>query len=250
LHRLRKYGLTVEDILQARDQMEQELEHITHLQQELEALEQEKEKVLQEYDRLAAMLSQKRREQAARLEQGLGQELVDLGLEQSRVEVRFTPVNEPTSGGAEEVEFYFSANMGEPLKPLAKVASGGEISRLMLALKSLLAGLETVGTFVFDEVDSGIGGRTLPKVGEKLSKIARNKQVFCITHAAPVAAFADQHYKIWKEVVEERTRTRVEKLTEEERVEELARMLGGEEREITRRHARELRERYGFACRS
>lgn len=150
------------------------------------------------------------------------------------------PNTEPESGGAESVEFYFSANLGEPPKPLAKVASGGEMSRLMLALKSLLAKVEAVGTFIFDEVDSGVGGRTIHKVGEKLAKIAQNKQVFCITHAAQVAAFADAHYGIVKAVSGERTRTRVELLSEPDRVEELARMLGGGEADITRKHAEEL----------
>jgi DNA repair protein RecN (Recombination protein N) len=141
------------------------------------------------------------------------------------------------------VEFYFSANLGEPPKPLAKVASGGEMSRLMLALKSLLAKVESVGTFIFDEVDSGVGGRTIHKVGEKLAKIAQNKQVFCITHAAQVAAFADIHYGIVKEVNGERTRTQVELLSESKRIEELARMLGGGEVEVARKHAQELWER-------
>jgi len=141
------------------------------------------------------------------------------------------------------VEFYFSANLGEPPKPLAKVASGGEMSRLMLALKSLLSKVETVGTFIFDEVDSGVGGRTIHQVGEKLAKIAQSKQVFCITHAAQVAAFADVHYGILKEENGQRTRTLVSSLLEAERIEELARMLGGGEIAITRKHAQELWQR-------
>ena len=117
------------------------------------------------------------------------------------------------------------------------------MSRLMLALKSLLAQVESVGTFIFDEVDSGVGGRTIHKVGEKLAKIAQSKQVFCITHAAQVAAFADVHYGIVKEVNGDRTRTLVEPLSELERIEELARMLGGGEVEITHKHAQELWQR-------
>lgn len=114
------------------------------------------------------------------------------------------------------------------------------MSRLMLALKSLLAKIEDVGTFVFDEVDSGVGGRTIQKVGEKLAKIAESKQVFCITHAPQVAAFGDEHFGIYKEIIGERTRTQVRLLNTEERIEELARMLGGSEDTIALEHARKL----------
>lgn len=240
LHRLRKYGMTVDEIFEAQDEMNQELHRITHLQEELERLQREKELVLAHYMKQAMLLTQKREKVAAELEQGLHRELSGLSLEKSRLEVRFTSVKEPRQGGAEEVEFYFSANLGEPPKPLAKVASGGEMSRLMLALKSLLANIESVGTFVFDEVDSGVGGRTIQKVGEKLAKIAETKQVFCITHAATVAAFAEEHFGIVKEIIGERTRTVVNVLNESQRIEELARMLGGSEVEISRQHAEQL----------
>ncbi|MDR3586593.1 MAG: DNA repair protein RecN [Desulfosporosinus sp.] len=240
LNRLRKYGVSVEEILDKRTGMLQELEQITHVQEQFETIHKEKKTTRQAYETAAGLLSQKRFENAERIEKGLLLELADLSLERSRFEVRFTPNMEPTTGGAEDVEFYFSANLGEPPKPLAKVASGGEMSRLMLALKSLLAKVESVGTFIFDEVDSGVGGRTIHKVGEKLAKIAQDKQVFCITHAAQVAAFAEVHYGIVKEVDGERTRTRVELLSESKRLEELARMLGGGEVEVTRIHAQEL----------
>ena len=243
LNRLRKYGTSLEDILEKREKMIQELDQITHVQEQFESINKEKKTTRQTYDTVAKLLSQKRLEIAAQIEKGLILELADLSLERSRFEVRFTSNEEPTSGGAEMAEFYFSANMGEPPKPLAKVASGGEMSRLMLALKSLLAKVEAVGTFIFDEVDSGVGGRTIHKVGEKLAKIAQNKQVFCITHAAQVAAFADVHYGIVKEVNGARTRTQVESLSESDRLEELSRMLGGGEVEITRKHAQELWER-------
>lgn len=245
LNRLRKYGTILEEVLAKRTGMLQELDQITHVQEQFETIHKEKKMTRKAYETVAEQLSQKRLEIAERIENGLVLELTDLSLERSRFEVRFTPNMEPMTGGAEAVEFYFSANLGEPTKPLAKVASGGEMSRLMLALKSLLAKVESVGTFIFDEVDSGVGGRTIHKVGEKLAKIAQNKQVFCITHAAQVAAFADAHYGIVKEVDGERTRTRVESLPESDRIEELARMLGGGEVEITRKHAQELWERCG-----
>ena len=245
LNRLRKYGTILDDVLEKRLRMLEELDQITHIQEQFETIHKEKKTTLKAYRRVSDQLSQKRLKIAKRIESGLTIELADLSLERSRFEVRFVPNSEPTTGGAELVEFYFSANLGEPPKPLAKVASGGEMSRLMLALKSLLAQVESVGTFIFDEVDSGVGGRTIHKVGEKLAKIAESKQVFCITHAAQVAAFADVHYGIVKEVNGQRTRTQVESLAEFERIEELARMLGGGEVEITRRHAQELWQRSG-----
>lgn len=245
LNKLRKYGLKVEEIMEKRSSMIEELEQITHVQEQFETLHKDQKITLKAYDTLAEQLSRKRLEVAQRIEEGLALELSDLGLEKSRFEVRFMPNAEPTIGGAERIEFYFSANLGEPPKPLAKVASGGEMSRLMLALKSLLANVESVGTFIFDEVDSGVGGRTIHKVGEKLAKISSAKQVFCITHAAQVAACADIHYGIAKEVEGTRTRSRVEPLVESERIEELARMLGGGEIEITRKHAQELWQRSG-----
>ncbi|MHB1652210.1 MAG: DNA repair protein RecN [Desulfitobacteriaceae bacterium] len=242
LHHLRKYGSSVQDILNKREAIHCELQDLGHLDEQLAEINRAKEKALGFYLELAGRLSQKRFAQAEGLEEGMARELSELGLEKSRVEVRLTPQAGPHPEGAEEVEFYFSANPGEPPKPLAKVASGGEMSRLMLALKSLLARVEKVTSFIFDEVDSGVGGRTVQRVGEKLSQIAREKQVFCITHAAPVAAYADEHYGIAKEIIGERTTTRVERLEPEARVEELARMLGGGG-DISRRHARELWER-------
>jgi len=243
LSRLRKYGAILEDVLEKRKIMLQELDKITHVQEQFEVIHREKTVTRGAFEAVARELSQERRKIAERIEAGLTLELADLSLERSRFEVRFIPIAEPTNGGAESVEFYFSANLGEPPKPLAKVASGGEMSRLMLALKSLLAKVESVGTFIFDEVDSGVGGRTIQKVGEKLAKIAQDKQVFCITHAAQVAAFADAHYGIMKEVNGGRTRTLVRPLSEPDRIEELARMLGGGEVEITRKHAKELWQR-------
>lgn len=240
LQRLRKYGHTVQEVLQTKKEMVEELHTISHLQEELAMLRGEKEANRLQYQEKATQLSEERRKHAERLEQGLLRELADLGLEKSRFEVRFISMEDPQMGGLEEVEFYFSANLGEPPKPLAKVASGGEMSRLMLALKSLLAQIESVGTFIFDEVDSGVGGRTLQKVGDKLARISESKQVFCISHAAQVAAYGDYHFGIKKEIVNERTRSRVELLTEEERIHELARMLGGDETQITLEHAEKL----------
>jgi DNA repair protein RecN (Recombination protein N) len=240
LYRLRKYGTDLDDILTVREKLQQELQEISNLEQQAVTLTIEIEESKRKYLKLAKVLSQNRQELAARLENELLGELAELGLEQSQVEVRLRELEEPAESGAEEIEFYFSANLGEPPKPLAKVASGGEMSRLMLALKSILAQAEKVDTFIFDEVDSGVGGRTIQKVAEKLIRISQNKQVLCITHNASVAAHAVEHFGIIKETHGQRTCSRVQYLKDEERIEELARMLGGGPKEIIQEHAREL----------
>ncbi|MDD2234186.1 MAG: DNA repair protein RecN [Desulfitobacteriaceae bacterium] len=240
LYRLRKYGTDMEDILTAREQLYQELEEIDNLEQQTQTLTKEIGEAKQEYLKLAKVLSQNRQKLAGRLEKELLGELAELGLEQSQVKVRRQELAEPAEYGAEEIEFYFSANLGEPPKPLAKVASGGEMSRLMLALKTILAQVEKVDTFIFDEVDSGVGGRIIRKVAEKLVGISRDKQVLCITHNALVAAHAAEHFGISKEIDNQRTYTRVQSLNKEERIEELARMLGGGTKEIIMEHAKEL----------
>ena len=228
LQRLRKYGYDIEAVLAKKVEMEKELYEISHLNEEKESIKREKKEALTSYNNLAEELSLNRGMQAEKIEGGLASELQDLGLNDARVEIIFTPITEPSQDGAEQIEFYFSANVGEPPKQLNKVASGGEMARLMLAFKSLLSKVEMVDTFIFDEVDSGVGGRTIIKVAEKLEKIALNKQVLCITHSAPVAAYGERHFGIDKEVKGERTLTRVKQLKEQERIEELARMLGGE----------------------
>jgi len=230
LHKLRKYAFDIDAVLEKKVEMEKELEEITHLQEEKENIKREKKEAFSEYNNSAEALSLSRGIQAEKIEKGLALELQDLGLNDARVEIIFTPVKDPSPEGAEQIEFYFTANIGEPAKPLSKVASGGEMARLMLAFKSLLSKVETVDTFIFDEVDSGIGGRTINKVAEKLAKIAENRQVLCITHSASVAAYADQHYGIKKDVINDRTLTRVTLLNESERILELSRMLGGGEK--------------------
>lgn len=228
LHRLKKYAYDLDSVLAKKEEMVLELEEITHLQEQMDSIKREKKEAFDAYNDLAEVLSLSRGIQAERIEKGLKAELLDLALKDARIEVIFTPVTEPSVDGSEQIEFFFTANVGEPPKPLAKVASGGEMARLMLSFKSLLSQVETVDTFIFDEVDSGVGGRTIVQVAEKLERIAGNKQVLCITHSAQVACLAQKHFGINKEVIGERTRTLVNELADQERIEELARMLGGE----------------------
>jgi DNA repair protein RecN (Recombination protein N) len=149
--------------------------------------------------------------------------------------------DECSARGCDRVEFFFSANVGEPLKPLAKIASGGEASRLMLVLKTIASGSDFPRTIVFDEIDSGIGGRVSEAVGMKLKSLSERNQVLCVTHQAQIARFADSHLRVTKEVVRGRTRVSIEKLDRRARIEEIARMLTGAEiTDTARRHAREM----------
>jgi DNA repair protein RecN (Recombination protein N) len=152
---------------------------------------------------------------------------MDLAMPNVKFAVAFNQAA-PGPKGSEEIEFLISPNPGEPLLPVAKIASGGELSRIMLALKTILASLDGIGTLIFDEIDSGIGGKAAQKVAEKLERISRIQQVICVTHSPIIAAQADHHVMLEKMVVDGRTKTIVHNLSEGERVEELARMLGGD----------------------
>ncbi len=221
---------------------------------ELRALEQtdslllalEGEVVLREKEAMAAAqaLSSRRREVSRAMAQAMETELRDLGMNRARLEVVVEPRGQDPSSldstGMDRVSFSFSANPGEEPRPLARIASGGELSRILLALKRVLARAARVQTFVFDEIDTGLGGATSEKVGAKMAAIARDGQVLCITHLAPIAAFADAHFLVGKAEEEGRTRTRVERLQGEERVAELARMVGGTQTVASMDLAREM----------
>jgi DNA repair protein RecN (Recombination protein N) len=189
----------------------------------------------------AAELSKKRQLGAVEMERLVANELKDLALERARFEVRLNPVDEPTTRGMEQCAFYLSANPGEEPKPLNKVASGGELSRIMLSIRRAVPAGETMKTAIFDEVDAGIGGVAATKVGEKLQKVAQGLQVLCVTHLPQVAAYADCHYRVEKHQEADHTRTDLIALDGEERVREMARMLGGAQvTDRTMEHAREL----------
>ncbi len=172
--------------------------------------------------------------------------LPDLGMPGGRFEVELVPLDGPGPDGGESVRFLVSLNPGFEPAPLARVASGGELSRVMLALKSVLAGVDSVPSLVFDEIDAGIGGRVAQQVAARLGRVAKGHQVFAITHLAQIAAQADVHFRVEKTEAEGRAATRLVRLADEEREEEIARMLGGDpESDASRRHARELLERSG-----
>ena len=197
------------------------------------------EKLLREK---ALLLSKERQEDARVLAKQIQGEMQEMGFLDTKFEFHFQEKKEPTEKGLDEVEAYVSLNPGEPLRPLREVGSGGELSRIMLSIKTVLADTDGVSTLIFDEIDTGISGRTAEKVGEKLQKIAKNHQVILITHLPQIAAKADHHFLIEKTVEDGVTHTGIHPLTEKESIEELARLLGGDEiSEASLENARELK---------
>jgi len=233
-----KYAGTIPEILNYLDHARVELERL-EINNELAAATAEKlKKIEQSYMQATEVLSSRRSHAAKKLEERVSRELIGLEMGRVKFQVDFTKIDGLSPLGAERVEFLISTNPGEPLKPLAKIASGGEISRIMLALKALLANVDEIPVIIFDEVDTGMSGRALHAVAEKLAKIGEHHQVLCITHAAQIASHASVHYRVSKEFDGERTVTKVNVLDLPGRVDELARMLGGKEvTDITRRHA-------------
>jgi DNA repair protein RecN (Recombination protein N) len=190
-------------------------------------------------------LTAKRKECAQNFGSDVDRELADLGLKNAVFDARF--LNEGQNGfgseGWDMVEFYISTNPGEPLKPLKKIVSGGEISRIMLGLKNISSGLEDLQCLIFDEIDTGISGHMAHVVGEKMLHISQARQVICVTHLAQIASLADRHFLITKQTDGERARTGVARLSKEKRILEIARLAGGSESEAALKHAEELLER-------
>jgi DNA repair protein RecN (Recombination protein N) len=247
----RKYGHSEAAVLQYADKCEQELQELNSHSERLQQLEEQLRLDLAGYVEKAETLSGKRRNDARLLERQIKKELQALSMDKTDFQVQFRPREEsearneiPNSfrpDGIDRLEFMVSPNKGEELKPLARIASGGELSRIILALKTICGGDDSAKTLVFDEVDAGIGGRVAEAVGRRLRDISASHQVLCVTHLPQIAAFATSHYRVSKAAVGSRTETTVRLLDESERVEELSRMLGGETiTETTREHAREM----------
>ncbi len=231
LYRLRKkYGPTVEDMLAYLDRCRKELDQIQYADDTLARLEKDLKKAQKEAARRGESLSQARREAAGALQARVQEELRQLDMPKVQFQTEFTPKGGEAGmdeTGLDEVQFLMSANLGEALKPIQKVASGGELARIMLALKNVLAEGDQIGTLVFDEVDTGVSGRAAQKVAEKMAQVARGKQVLCVTHLPQIAAMADTHFSVQKGEREGRTYTRLERLDRSQRREELARLIGG-----------------------
>ncbi|HIZ53503.1 MAG TPA: DNA repair protein RecN [Candidatus Enterococcus avicola] len=238
----RKYGESIPQILSYYTEIVAELDQMGHSENRLEVLSKELAMKEERLWTLANELHSERRLMAVTLEKEIMQELSDLYMENARFNIRFKEAPyELGINGIDQVAFYLSSNLGEDLKPLVKVASGGELSRILLALKTIFSKGQGMTSIVFDEVDTGVSGRVAQAIAEKIAKIAKNSQVLCITHLPQVAAQADYQYFISKEVVDERTQTKITQLSATERVDEIARMLAGQEiTHLTLEHAKEL----------
>ena len=237
-----KYGGTEEKALEALSQKEERLRFLTDYEKEKALMEEALARSEEELREKAEKLSSERQKTAKELEERIQQEMQELGFLDTRFTFRFEKKREISEKGLDEVESYVSLNPGEPLRPLREVGSGGELSRSMLSMKTVLADTDAVPTWIFDEIDTGISGRTAEKVGEKLEKIAKNHQVILITHLPQIAAKADRHFLIEKNVQEGKTKTEIHALNEEASVKELARLLGGEElTEAALQNARSLK---------
>ncbi len=223
----RKYGGSVEEILAFKERAQQELDSIIHAEELQAKLEKEHGQSEARLIKLAKQLSEKRKSAAKQFEDQVCAELTFLDMPSVRFIVH-AETGELDETGIDRMEFYISTNPGEPPKPIGKIASGGELSRIMLSLKNVIAEGDRVGTLIFDEVDTGVSGRAAQKIGRKLKQASAGRQIICVTHLAQVAAFADTHLLIAKTVRDGRTFTTVNALPQEERVQELARIMGGE----------------------
>lgn len=228
-HLKSKYGSTLKEIQSYAEQQQERLDLLVHLEQRRDALQREYEKAEQQLKGQCKKAHEIRGAAAKVLEQRMQKELSELNFLDVRFGIRVEEGENPGVDGWDDVEFLISTNPGEPVKPLGKIASGGELSRVMLAIKTVLADQDSIDTVIFDEIDTGISGRTAQRVSEKLALIGRSRQVICITHLAQLAAMADSHYCIEKQAVNGETQTRIRRLTEEEVPMELARILGGAE---------------------
>lgn len=236
----RKYGQTVEEIFKYKQKLEDEINEIIKNEKKVEDLKKEMELIDRELTEASGKLSLMREKTARKLETALIKALEEIALSKAKFKVSMEK-EKISSLGMDRVEYLFTANPGEPLKPLSKIASGGEMSRIMLALRTILAQADEIETIIFDEIDIGIGGSAVQAVAEKLFMLSNNCQVICITHSPQIASIADSHYLITKKVKGKRTFTSVCRLSETERINEISRMVSGSQKtELTLKHAEEM----------
>ncbi|WP_349407729.1 DNA repair protein RecN [Pseudalkalibacillus sp. SCS-8] len=253
----RKYGNTVEEILEYSSRIEEELHTFTNKDDRIKQLNDDLTEIGKDLYLEAEQLSKLRKQAAKKLEKKIHQQLKDLYMAKTTFEVSFTPLSGSSNikidkdgheiqlnkNGMDDVEFLISTNPGEPLKPLVKIASGGELSRIILALKAIFSNQQEVASIIFDEVDTGVSGRVAQAIAEKIQKLSVGSQVLCITHLPQVAAMADRHLYIQKKIKGDRTLTLVKPLPFDEKVKEIARMISGVEiTDLTKRHAKEMIE--------
>ncbi len=223
----KKYGNTIEDIFQYEKNISERLNTLLNSEEEIKKIKEEIKKIEKTLEGNCQKLSEKRKAISKKLEQAISKELDQLNMNKVIFKVNFKELDYFTEEGYDKVEFLISTNPGEDLKPLSKIASGGEISRIMLAFKTILADYDDIPCLIFDEIDTGISGRTAQVVGEKINNISKKRQVICISHLPQIAALADTHFAINKKVKDGKTITDVNNLSYEGRIEELSRLLGG-----------------------
>lgn len=237
----RKYGNTIEEILVYGEKIEEEIHKIENLDEYHTKIKKQLEKLKEQMKEIATRMHQLRKQSAKILAEKINGQLKELEMQSAKFEVQILEEANFNENGTDIIEFMICTNVGEGMKPLTKIASGGEMARIMLAIKNVLADVDAVGTLVFDEIDTGISGKAGQAVGEKMKEIAQNHQVICITHLPAIAAKGDYNYYIHKQTKENKTYTNIRQLNEEETIEEIARISSGEITEIAKAHARELR---------
>ena len=242
-HLKRKYGSSIEEVLSFYENAKEELDFLLHSEEKAMELEKQKKAAERAMVDTARVLTSIRKEKAMEVEKQVEDALHDMHMEQAKFRILVEEKESFGFDGRDKVEFFISANAGEDLKPLSKIASGGEMSRVMLALKSVLVDADEIGTFVFDEIDTGVSGKTARKVGEKMHLLGQKRQILCITHLPQIAAMADHHFRIEKQAVKGRAETKVYPLDAESSCMEVARLMGGEEiTEAVLAAAKELKE--------
>ena len=224
----KKHGKSsVEELIQLRDELFERIQHIDNSDEEILELEQQVKRLAAEATRLAAILTDTRKQAAQQLQKDLIARVTYLGMPNLRFQVSITPLNSLSPSGADSLEFLFSANKNQPLRPAGEVASGGEISRLMLGIKSLVASARTLPTIIFDEIDTGVSGDIADRMGSVMKELSTHLQVITITHLPQVAGKGNQHFRVFKADTDEQTITHIEQLSSEQRIQEIARMLSG-----------------------
>ena len=244
IHNLkRKYGNTIQEILEYKEKIKEEIEYIENLETYTNQLKEEKNKTVEKMQKLADKMHNIREEKAIELSQKINEELKDLEMKNAKINIKVEKQESFSKTGTDTVTFYIKTNLGEDEKQLSKIASGGEISRIMLGIKTVLADTDEVPILIFDEIDTGISGKAANSVAQKLHHIANKHQILCISHLPNIAAMADENYFIGKTVTNERTNTSIKRLNEKETLQEIARISSGEINEISLKYAQELRNK-------
>ncbi len=237
----RKYGNTIEEILQYRDEITSELEFIINSEKEINTIKDKIFEIEKSIYSNCNNLTIERKKIALQIEKDITKELEDLNMPNVSFKIKFDCYDKYTKNGIDKIEFMISTNIGEPLKPLSRIVSGGEMSRIMLAFKTILAHVDNISTLIFDEIDTGISGRTAQIISEKIDQISVTHQILCITHLPQIAAMGDTHFLIDKQIIDSKTSTKIIKLSQENRIVELSRLLGGVDlTDTTKQHAKEM----------